>query len=406
MNAKYFRSSVLLLCVLFFDVTTVLAKDQKPQLLSSNVKLPIDARIIALLEQSEAEPKLNNKILANIEETSDTFNVAEKYLLLIIKANLATTPNRDRKIIDWLLQIKPLEEKIVKSQLNELMFFNAYLMLSNSYAAIGFYQQAFDAKEVYINRYREYFINEKNNRIAMLDEKYETQRKANENELLQNQNKLKKLTLRESETEKYTQQRNIFITVSTAALFFLLLVRQLKISNRLKHLIKIDSLTGLFNRHTLFRYGRKMTEKALQKQTNLSVALIDIDNFKVINDIYGHSVGDEILKVLADLGNETMRSRDIFARIGGEEFVAILPDATLGEAKAIAEHLREKIAAYDLTPLNITHPLSISIGVANIEQVSREFETLLNAADEAMYCAKAKGRNQVVAYQPPSKSVK
>ena len=117
--------------------------------------------------------------------------------------------------------------------------------------------------------------------------------------------------------------------------------------------------------------------------------------FKNINDNYGHDIGDKVIKIIAELGSETMRSRDLFARLGGEEFAGLLPGVGCDEAKAIAERLREKVANKDLSELNISQQLTVSIGVACLDQDDKSFDDLLNAADIAMYYAKENGRNLV-----------
>ena len=139
-------------------------------------------------------------------------------------------------------------------------------------------------------------------------------------------------------------------------------------------------------------------EQALLEDRELSVLMLDIDHFKKINDSFGHDVGDKTLCNVAALANETMRSRDFLARIGGEEFAAILPDATIEQARAIAERMREKIQESSNENIDNNSQITVSIGLASIRDVRESFDGLLHAADMAMYQAKANGRNQVCSY--------
>jgi diguanylate cyclase (GGDEF)-like protein len=144
-------------------------------------------------------------------------------------------------------------------------------------------------------------------------------------------------------------------------------------------------------------------KNAREQNLELSILQVDIDNFKSINDQYGHSVVDLVLTKVAQLVNETMRSRDVFARLGGEEFVATLPSSDHGQAKAIAVRVLEKVSQNNFSDLGVECPITLSIGVANIKDTKTEFDDILHAADLAMYQAKAQGRNQMVSYESVAK---
>jgi diguanylate cyclase (GGDEF)-like protein len=143
-----------------------------------------------------------------------------------------------------------------------------------------------------------------------------------------------------------------------------------------------DSLTEVLNRH-----GCKAKIKSLKKY---SLLIIDIDHFKKINDTYGHDIGDEILKEIANVVRKVIRKSDIFCRWGGEEFVIILPDTNIKDAKKVAEKIRNIIAHSEFTKgLKVT----VSIGVS--EKIE-DFETTFKQADINLYKAKQSGRNRVV----------
>lgn len=158
-----------------------------------------------------------------------------------------------------------------------------------------------------------------------------------------------------------------------------------------------DSLTGLYNR----RYFEVHLQKLLQNSTTsgkaLGILMLDIDHFKQINDTYGHGVGDEILQVFARRVQDNLRSFDFVARLGGEEFVAILPDVTEDKAHFIAERLRRAVAD---VPFQCAGGQSVSvttsIGGAIIESREEDTAAVLKRADDALYQAKDGGRNVTV----------
>jgi diguanylate cyclase (GGDEF)-like protein len=153
----------------------------------------------------------------------------------------------------------------------------------------------------------------------------------------------------------------------------------------------LDPLTGLFNRSAL---EQRFTELAHQASiTGASVGLVigDLDNFKAINDTHGHARGDAVLRDAAYAMRKSLRSFDLLYRMGGEEFVVLLPDASTPDARGVAEHLRTALAF--AKPGGLT--VSISLGVASAAGNDVAFEQLFEAADKALYQAKQRGRNQV-----------
>ena len=158
-----------------------------------------------------------------------------------------------------------------------------------------------------------------------------------------------------------------------------------------------DSLTGLYNRRYLDVHLAKMIETNVENQKKLCVLLADIDKFKSVNDTYGHNVGDEVLKVFAQRLKDNIRSFDLVARQGGEEFVAILPDVTDDIAYRVSERLRASIADEPI-PCSVEGgalPITSSFGGVLIEGPVTVQEAL-ERADQGLYAAKEGGRNQVV----------
>lgn len=371
---------------------------------TSNLSINKDLYLLLAQVQQTSINKL--KIESLLKQISlSTLNAAEQYLLLVIHAllkekihdeNTARTKSSD--IIELLEQASKLSEQISKQQLSQPEFLQLHLMLSRHYAIQGKFDLAYLEKKAYLKKY---YVYRKNKRLAMissLEQSFEVEGKKASNALLESQNDLKARRVEEVEEQKITQQYNFTLIISAAIIFILLFFRQLVIRNKLIRLTRMDVLTGLKNRNILFEYGEKLVANFADQPTEFSVLLLDLDHFKKINDNFGHQVGDSILIKVAELVKETMRSRDVFSRLGGEEFVALLPFADRNKAKAIAMRINEKLAQYDFSSLMVQDKVTVSIGVATMENNEMSFDDVLHCADLAMYQAKEQGRNTVVCY--------
>ena len=172
-------------------------------------------------------------------------------------------------------------------------------------------------------------------------------------------------------------------------------------NKQLEHLSKLDALTGLANRRFFDESLRKELKRSSREKTSLSLILLDIDDFKKYNDTYGHLVGDECLKQIADVLQEAVdRSHDMVARFGGEEFAVIIPSADLKGGQIVAEKLRRSVEQLNFTSSekSAALPMSISLGVSffHPDQNNVTPETLIALADKALYKAKEEGKNRVV----------
>jgi len=164
---------------------------------------------------------------------------------------------------------------------------------------------------------------------------------------------------------------------------------------QLKHLAETDPLTGCFNRRALVVKLEQEMDRAARYATMLTGMMLDIDNFKQINDTHGHLVGDRVLKQLAALLKREQRSVDIVARYGGEEFVVLLPETTSIESRNFAERILRRVATHDFGEPGQPVRVTISIGIASYpdERVT-DGESLLRLADTHLYRAKSDGRNR------------
>ena len=155
-----------------------------------------------------------------------------------------------------------------------------------------------------------------------------------------------------------------------------------------------DSLTHLPNREAFEERYQMERDRFLRYKHPASLAILDIDHFKQVNDTYGHLVGDRVLQAFAEQVKKMIRSTDFFARFGGEEFILLMPDTTLDAAKTLMEKVRESIENMSPASLGTQTPIAASAGLAAF-QLGEKAEQLLERADKALYRAKDHGRNQV-----------
>lgn len=170
----------------------------------------------------------------------------------------------------------------------------------------------------------------------------------------------------------------------------------IKARQQMENLAMQDSLTCLLNRRAIEEHARTELTLAKRKEQPLSIILLDIDFFKAINDQYGHPVGDQVLRKLAEVFPRNLRPYDRIGRWGGEEFIVILPDTDISEAVAIAERMRIATAETPFTLENGDHyTVQISLGVTCAVVNYPSLEELVETADLALYKAKQTGRNRV-----------
>lgn len=183
-------------------------------------------------------------------------------------------------------------------------------------------------------------------------------------------------------------------------------VRRKRFTERLRDSVQtslelavIDGLTGLHNRRYLDVHFEALFKDSVRRSSGLAVLVLDIDRFKLVNDNHGHDVGDSVLKEFARRIRTLTRGVDLVARFGGEEIVVVVPDASLHDAKVVAERIRERIGSVPFDAgSGQTLAVTVSIGVAAREIGDKAYAELLKRADVALFEAKNGGRNKVVAH--------
>jgi len=164
-----------------------------------------------------------------------------------------------------------------------------------------------------------------------------------------------------------------------------------------KKLSSYDPLTNLLNRAAIFKSLSNYFELSKRHSFAVSSLMIDIDHFKKINDEYGHSFGDHVLKTISQTIKQNLRKTDLVGRYGGEEFLSVLPYTDLQSTVVVAERLRRTVESLPVEKDNKRLNVTISLGASSVDEKTENFESLIKRADENLYRAKKAGRNKVVA---------
>ncbi|WP_216457158.1 GGDEF domain-containing response regulator [Clostridium simiarum] len=215
--------------------------------------------------------------------------------------------------------------------------------------------------------------------------------------LIAHKNILGILILEHKQRDIYQEaERDIVLSFASQAS---IAIENAKLFGEIKYLAITDGLTGLNNRRYFFELSNKEFEKARIKDTKLSTIMIDVDHFKIINDSFGHVIGDKVLKEISSICNNKLRDQDIIGRYGGEEISITLIDKGLKEAVDFAEDLRSTIEKTTIIIGKNNINVTISLGIQEIKFYHEDFKSLLEEADKALYLAKKSGRNRIEVYE-------
>lgn len=171
-----------------------------------------------------------------------------------------------------------------------------------------------------------------------------------------------------------------------------------RMAELLEHAAGHDWLTNTLTRGHLEKSAEAQTLKTIKLKQSQAMLLMDLDNFKSINDTYGHLFGDEVIQAFADLIKKNAREIDLIGRYGGEEFCIIMPNATEAEALILAERIRHKFESSPIIFNDEKINCTVSIGLCDSSSIKANFNTMFSAADKSLYAAKNAGRNKIVAY--------
>ena len=270
-----------------------------------------------------------------------------------------------------------------------------YQWRARANAALHNYRDAYADMTEYARRYATANDAERSKAAAALRARFETDREIARNALLQ-----RELALSQEKSQRQARELRWNAIVATLGVLVIALLMYFLIANRRyrQQLVKLasqDGLTGLPNRRRTAELATAALADAIAKQTPLTVAIIDMDHFKIINDRCGHATGDFVLKEFARVGRESLRDTDVLGRWGGEEFLLIMPEATLEIALASLERIRTLVFGIHLPASGAGLRVSLSAGLATTSRHGRSLDELIARADAALYVAKNEGRDLV-----------
>ncbi len=277
---------------------------------------------------------------------------------------------------------------------------DANVIYAQSLYANGQYKLAYqfmsDGERALLKKARFDIVNEAarlNNDFNLKYEQLENQALKNENQVLETE------LLLQDQVKQRQDEMMILLILSLGALLSIVFVMYwLYIKNR--RLATFDPLTKIYNRRRIFELGEREFAMSKRYDHALSVLMLDIDYFKQVNDTYGHDEGDYVLKFVAAFCQGQLRIGDYVGRIGGEEFLFLLPNTALEDSEKLAQRLCNELHAASINA-NLRVPnITVSIGAAQLDAQCNELSDLVNCADQALYCAKESGRNQIKVYAP------
>ncbi len=302
---------------------------------------------------------------------------------------------------------------------NKQILLSSYKILEKIYYKQADYNKAYSTMKLYTQLKDDLFSLQTQKAVTELQIRYETEQKEKEIQLLKTNASISEY---KSDVNRMLMIILVVILIAVAALgsFFYIQFRQKTQTNNLiedqnkqlteayskmEDLAKTDALTELSNRRDMYQIINHETDRFERNGKSFTILMADIDNFKRINDTYGHDVGDRVLKTIANVMKTTMRKQDIIGRWGGEEFLLLLPETDIIGGKKIAEKLRSKISKESISYSDKFIHVTVTIGVSVYNRIHDVNESI-KEADEAMYLGKIRNKNCVVTSNKSNLKVK
>ncbi len=294
-----------------------------------------------------------------------------------------------------LIELSNLNSPKFSSTSHKLLTLQAELFFSR-----GNYHLSQEAWKKSVKAMKNEFSDEFARSAATSKTLLETDRKDRELLALTSEHIANKIHTHQILKRNYALTLSLFIAALCLIFSIFLLIKLKRIAARNRVLATTDELTQLANRRSIVENLQLHFDSAKAQSSNLSVFMADIDFFKQINDTYGHDVGDEVLKLVAVTCEKKMRQPDLVGRVGGEEFLFILPDTDIQQAFNIAERIRLEVSALSFAKIiRSDKQITISIGLSMLSDSDVSIEQLLKRADEMLYAAKKMGRNCTQGYE-------
>jgi len=322
-------------------------------------------------------------------------NTAAQFGATVLEAKLALADKNIAAAIDVLIKVeeilKPLEQKGALSWYVQLYDLQAKVAISQKDFKTAYFKQK-EARKLLRDDYK----TERETARSKYKVMFDTDQEILKNKLLEQDKALSKAALESAEQRQKMQDMIIMVFLLFVLVLFYFIYRQILNSKALNKIANTDSLTELANRRCTFIYAEKMLLLAKKTQQKFSMIVFDVDHFKLVNDSYGHGGGDIALKELSSTANKYVRNHDVLGRIGGEEFLLILPEASAIQAFEIAERIRQAIEGININIEGNIVNITASFGISELTEQRISVNQIFNSADTALYQAKNQGRNQVI----------
>jgi diguanylate cyclase (GGDEF)-like protein len=277
---------------------------------------------------------------------------------------------------------------------------HAFELRSRAYRELGNFKAALADAESYLQRFKANKEDERAREATAIRARFETDREIERNEFLR-----RELQGKNERLVAQAERLQWMIIAMVAGAIGILLLALLLATNRkkkrlLSRLATEDELTGLANRRHTLACANRAFESIREQQAPLTLAILDLDHFKRINDAFGHAAGDHVLREFARIARENVRKSDLLGRWGGEEFLLVMPDTALNVALAAVERIRQAAAKVQGAPLPAGYKVTVSAGLATDDGRAGALEDLIAEADAALYVAKHRGRDRLQVAQP------
>ena len=335
------------------------------------------------IELEAGHPDVALRLFDQAKTVFRQYDVEDMFLKASIsKVEVLTVLGRRTQAQQALDEAEPVRRKIDSANL-DVLYHRAALHL---YETFGDFERALRASKA-LAAAQERHISEDNRKAANeLQERFETQRKGAENSLLRAQQHA-------AESQRWLLLATLFLSLALLGATSAYLIQQVRVKRRLAELAACDDLTGMPNRRSIMATARQVNSDRRGSLQSACIAVLDIDHFKAVNDTYGHDVGDAALITFARTCSSNVRSQDSIGRFGGEEFLLVLPGASVADLPAVFERLQSGLRAAAVPGMPADARLSFSMGCTDL-RADDEVEQAIHRADESLYRAKGEGRDR------------
>ena len=370
--------------------------------LSLNKSIAIDDELgtawsqISLAELAVEEQRLKDALKYLEKSTQVIENSGDNRIIFRLNLNKTLSYIGLSQLKKAEMSIEKLKD-LANEQQNPSYKISYFFALAKWLEAKGDYQSAFEAQKTYSELLQESFLDKQRNIVQKYRIQFDSELKENRNKVLIKENELKNLRIEQQESEKKYWLLIVILAGLVIIIIIAVLFKQIDIRNQFRKMALRDYLTKSPNRRAILREAEQRFELALQSKQDFSIGIVDFDNFKKLNDSYGHDVGDQVLKIFAQACRSVLRNQDAFGRYGGEEWLIVFSDTQKEYIHSIFERLTLELNKSPIKGVSEKLNFSFSMGVAQLNPAKdSDLRTMISRADANLYKAKENGRNQVV----------